>query len=135
VAERCDYVLPQAYSVNRSGKVYRPGVTQTEAYKRWRDFWVTYWDIRVWRKPIVMGLAAWNLNRPGGMSRTRAMQVAIETTEDLSDPSISEVAYWSLQWAIRSKERAAFIRQAGAKARQGVSQRAKLEPEMGIRVV
>ena len=113
LARRCQYVLPQAYSVARASAVYRPGVTQRLAHEHWQAF----------GKPIVMGLAAWNLNRHGGLSQAGAMQAAIAASEDLG---VSEVAYWSLRWVVESAARSEFIRQAGAKARQGLSQREAL---------
>jgi hypothetical protein len=112
IAERCGYVLPQAYSVQRAGRVYEPGVTQTEAHKRWRGF----------GKPIVMGLAAYRLNRPGNISEEAAMQKAMAATQALIGPTISEAAYWSLEWLKIPGARVAFVRQAAIKARQGVSQ-------------
>jgi hypothetical protein len=71
---------------------------------------------------MVMGLAAWNLNRPGGISKTTAMQRAIEACESLSDPSVTEVAYWSLKLITQSQEIAAFVRDAGIKVRAGISE-------------
>jgi hypothetical protein len=121
VVNRCHYTLPQAYSVSgKTSIVYRPGVTQIEAHKRWRDFrypWMPYS-----RKSMVLGLAAWKLNRPNGMSQTQAMQKAIATAESLTDPQVTEVAYWSLSWLLQSKERAEFIRNAGQKVKQGIPQ-------------
>lgn len=110
LARRCQYVLPQAYSVAHANASYRPGVTQRLAHERWQDF----------GKPIVMGLAAWKLNRHGGLSQTGAMQRAIATAEDLG---IGEVGYWSLRWVVESAERTEFMRQAATKAREGRPQR------------
>ena len=120
VLKRCDYLLPQAYSENKPGVVYNPGQTQRVAYTKWKEL----------GKPIVMGLAAYNLKRPsdkGGvapgprLSETEAMQRAIVAAEALG---VSEVAYWSLSWLRKpgAEERAAFVRQATFKARAGVSQ-------------
>lgn len=114
VAELCDYALPQAYSVARDNPIYRPGVTQRRAWEIWSDL----------AKPIVMGLAAWNLNRHGGLSQTEAMQKAIVASEDL--PDVVEVAYWSLRWILQSTIRRDFIRKASLKARFGISQRSLL---------
>jgi hypothetical protein len=124
LAERCHYTLPQAYSINKANKVYRPGETQVEAHRRWREF--RYPWIPFARKKMVMGLAAWNLNRHGGLSRTQAMQTALSTVEGLSDPSVTEVAYWSMSWITKSSEIAEFIRNSGLKAKQGVPQSSEL---------
>ncbi len=111
VAERCDYVLPQAYSAHFQGAVYHPGATQPLAHRLWKGL----------GKPIVMGLAGWNeILRPGGISETEALQRAIVATEGLRDPAITDVAYWVLEGL--AGERAAFVRQAAAKARRGVPQ-------------
>lgn len=139
VIAKCEYVLPQAYSTRKNSntvyigddgkerKYIRPDRLPKTAHTNWRDFWQTFWGIPYWRKPMVMGLAAWNLNRPGGISETQAMQVAIENTEFISAaPTIEEVAYWSFAWIIQSKVRAAFVRQAGMKARMGVPQAASV---------
>lgn len=113
VAELCDYVLPQAYSVAKKSSLYRPGTTQRLAHKSWRDL----------GKQITMGLAGWKLNRYGGISETASMQRSITATEDLRDPTVFEVAYWSLHWLLGSKIRRSFVRQAAMKARAGLSQR------------
>jgi hypothetical protein len=113
VAARCDYVVPQAYSINNSNNVYRPGVTQKEAHKRWSGL----------GKPIVMGLAAYKLNHYGGLSDAGAMQKAITTTQELGD---NEVAYCSLEWISVPGAKADFIRQASTKARKGISQKSSL---------
>jgi hypothetical protein len=110
LARRCQYVLPQAYSVAHVNASYRPGVTQRLAHERWQEF----------GKPIVMGLAAWKLNRHGGLSQTGSMQRAITAAEDLG---VDEVAYWSLRWVVESAERTEFVRQAATKARAGRAQR------------
>lgn len=115
VAERCQYVLPQAYSVARPSALYRPKALQITAHERWKRF----------DKPIVMGLAAWNLNRPGGMSQHAAMQLALATTEGLG---VSEAAYWSLRWITASRERSDFVRQACTKLRAGLPQAAPSPP-------
>ncbi|NJM97346.1 MAG: hypothetical protein HC800_09355 [Phormidesmis sp. RL_2_1] len=135
VIAKCEYVIPQAYSTRKnSNTVYigndgiertyiRPDRLPKVAHTNWRDFWQTFWGVPYWRKPMVMGLAAWNLNRPGNISETQAMQRAIETTESISaSPTIDEVAYWSFAWIIQSKTRAAFVRQAAMKARKGIPQ-------------
>jgi hypothetical protein len=114
LAERCDYVLPQAYSVAHANRVYRPGQTQRIAHERWSRF----------GKPIVMGLAAWKLNRHGGLTQAQAMQKAILTTEHLVMPVVPEVAYWSLRWIGASAERTAFVRAACTKVRAGLPQSA-----------
>jgi hypothetical protein len=119
LASRCDYVLPQAYSVNVSGEppgLREPGRFQRFAYESWRAS----------RKPMVMGLAAWNLKRPGGISQTTAMQKAITAVEQLT--SVYEVAYWSLKHLIssRAQVREAFVQQAAIKARRGISQKMPL---------
>ncbi len=110
LARRCQYVLPQAYSVAHANASYRPGVTQRLAHERWQEF----------GKPIVMGLAAWKLNRHGGLSQTGSMQKAITSAEDMG---AAEVAYWSLRWVVESAERVEFVRQAATKARAGLPQR------------
>lgn len=124
LAEVCDFVLPQAYSTHipeRRGRscldnrVYRPVITQRTAHKRWRDF----------GKPIVMGLAAFSLCLFGGLSRQGAMQKAITATEDLRDPMVGEVAYWSIE-SLKSSEKVDFVRQAAIKARRGISQKMSL---------
>lgn len=112
LAERCHYVLPQAYSIANQSAVYRPGQTQRIAHERWSRF----------GKPIVMGLAAWKLNRSGGLTQSASMQRAIVATESLALPAVNEVAYWSLRWILQSKERSAFVAGACAKARAGVPQ-------------
>ena len=122
LAERCHYVLPQAYSVARAHPVYRPGATQRLAHQRWQRFGLA----------VVMGLAAWNLDRPGGIAQSEAMQRAIGATEALDGPVVKEVAYWSLRWIVASRERADFVRQACAKARRGVPQ-ASASPDPGLR--
>ena len=63
----------------------RPGVTQRLAHENWR----------VLGKPLVMGLAAWKLNLHGGLTQAGSMQTAITAVEDLRDPAVQEVAYWS----------------------------------------
>ena len=113
VAARCDYLVPQAYSVDNPNNVYRPGVTQAEAHNRWS----------VLGKPMVMGLAAYKLNHHGGLSDAGAMQKALTATEDLR---VNEVAYWSLEWIRVPGAKADFIRQASTKARKGISQKASL---------
>jgi hypothetical protein len=114
LAERCHYVLPQAYSIASASTVYRPGQTQRIAHERWSRF----------GKPIVMGLAAWKLNRSGGLTQTASMQRAIVAAESLTVPVVNEVAYWSLRWILQSKERSAFVAGACAKARAGMPQSA-----------
>ena len=118
--DRCHYMLPQAYSTVGNGNSGKPGVTQTLAHKEWHDFRYPWLPFE--RKPMVMGLAAWNLQRPGGISRTQAMQKAIATVETLREPEVTEVAYWSMKWVIQSKEIAEFIRTAGAKAKLRIPQ-------------
>ena len=131
VIERCDYVLPQAYSVAsikgvsvRNNPLYHPGNTQRRANELWRTF----------DKPIVMGLAAWNLNQPRGISRTTAMQRVILAVENLVNPSlvnpsVEEVAYWHLKFLYNpgDREKADFVRQAALKARLGISQSSNLD--------
>ena len=77
-----------------------------------------------------MGLAAWKLNRPGGISVASAMQTAVVASEELADPQVSEIAYWSMEWLTKSTEVAAFIREAGIKAKQGKSQASGAELEI-----
>ena len=113
VAARCDYVVPQAYSIDKPNRVYRPGVTQAEAHERWS----------VLGKPIVMGLAAYKLNHYGGLTDAGALQKAITTVEDLG---VNEVAYWSLEWIHAPGAKANFIRQASTKARRSISQKSSL---------
>jgi hypothetical protein len=112
VAELYDYVLPQAYSAHFKVPAHDPGVTQPLAHRQWKGL----------RKPIVMGLAGWNdLNRPGGISETEAMQRALVATEDLRDPAVGEVAYWVLEGLRGPRED--FVKGATRKARAGLSQR------------
>ena len=113
VAARCDYVLPQAYSVDKPSNVYRPGVTQAEAHRLWSPL----------GKPVVMGLAAYKLNHHGGLTDAGAMQKAIAAAEDLR---VNEAAYWSLEWIHVPGAKADFLRQASTKARKGISQKASL---------
>jgi len=116
VAELCDYVLPQAYSTSGTSTTKRPGVTQRLAHENWS----------VLGKPLVMGLAAWKLNLHGGLTQAGSMQTAITAVEDLRDPAVQEVAYWSYRWLLQSATRRDFVRQASLKARAGLSQRAAL---------
>jgi hypothetical protein len=127
VIERCDYVLPQAYSYDEPQRVYDPGVTQQTAHQNWKGF----------GKRMVMGLAAHNLKRPiiqekgsaaprprKPISVTEALKRAIVTTQNLQNPTVREVAYWVYS-AIRhprNTEHLAFVLQAARKARAGVSQ-------------
>ena len=73
-----------------------------------------------------MGLAAWKLNLHGGLTQAGSMQTAITAVEDLRDPVVEEVAYWSYRWLLQSATRRDFVRQASLKARAGLSQRAAL---------
>jgi hypothetical protein len=128
LAERCDYVLPQAYSVAstsagedlRARPIYQPGQTQRRAHEIWQAF----------KKPIVMGLAAWNLNLTGSGSQTAAMQRAVASIENLPKPVVEQIAYWHLKFLYRpdarTQERFRFVQQAAIKARLGVSQRRSL---------
>ncbi len=94
----CQYVLPQAYSNDRgylerlrilrpgkSDRIYQPRETQKTAHSKWKKL----------GKPIVMGLASYCLNRPNNISQQQAMDRAIQTVTQLTNPSIQEVAYWS----------------------------------------
>ncbi|GIK43716.1 MAG: hypothetical protein BroJett011_75490 [Chloroflexota bacterium] len=53
------------------------------------------------------------------------MQKAITATEDLRDPMVGEVAYWSIE-SLKSSEKVDFVRQAAIKARRGISQKMSL---------
>ncbi len=123
---RCHYVLPQAYSTTVFGCpdprrcVYDPGVTQRFAHDKWKAL----------NKPIVMGLAAYMLRRPGNMSQREAMQRAYDAVISLSDPAVHEVAYWSLKWlfnqsSLQTAERMRFV--------AGISQRARAVSGFGSR--
>ncbi len=126
VIERCQYVLPQAYSHYEKDKttgqitipnVLYPGVTQATSHRIWKAF------SQKMGKQMVMGLGAFQLSRPHNETVFQAMQKSIVTTEELADPSVSEVAYWSLLNLKYSKETYDFIKQASMKARQGLSQK------------
>ncbi len=141
LVNRCHYTLPQAYSIASKGntvyvgkdgierKLYRPGLLQQEAHRRWKDFrlpWLPYP-----RKPMVMGLAAWQLNRPGGSSKATAIRQALAATEALTDVPVTEVAYWSFRWILKDKEIAEAIREAGRRAKLGIAQATGGELEAG----
>lgn len=117
---RCHYTLPQAYSTIANRNLGKPGITQTFAHEQWRDFRYPWFPFQ--RKQMVMGLATRSLQRPGGISQKQAMQKAIATVETLLDPAVTEVAYWSMNRIIGSKESVEFVRTAGAKVKQGISQ-------------
>jgi hypothetical protein len=80
LVERCDYVLPQAYRLH----------WQNLAHSRWRSFGL---DDR--RKRMVMGLAA---GRGDGSVPSPEMRCTFEIVQRLTNPSIRDVAYWSLRW-------------------------------------
>jgi hypothetical protein len=97
VAQRCNYVLPQAYSTNGLGQ--RAGQGQRTAVRNWGGLITP-------ARPLVMGLAAWDLNltpyadkgsaarpRPRALTEQQALQAAIVAAETLG---AKEVAYWSL---------------------------------------
>ena len=129
LAERCQYVLPQAYSVAssstgedlRARPIYQPGQTQRRAHEIWQAF----------KKPIVMGLAAWNLNLTGSGSQSAAMQRAVASVENLPKPAVEQIAYWHLKFLYRADDRTQelfrFVQRAAAKARLGVSQQRRLD--------
>jgi len=121
VADRCHYVLPQAYGTQANSQ-FAPGVLQERSFRSWQ----------VTRKQVVMGLACYDLYRPSGATQSQAMQTAIARTEDLT---VGEVAYWSYEWLVSRfrnepttnvQERHAFVKQASIKARRGLSQKSAL---------
>lgn len=81
---RSAYVATQGYSSNRLG--YLPGHVQRTAHARWRGY----------GKPVVAGLAAYGQEGAGGMPAARAVATAVEAVRALTDPAVSEVAWWSL---------------------------------------
>ena len=123
VAERCNYLLPQAYSTNELGE--RPGNTQEAAVREWGSLITP-------ARPLVMGLAAYDLNLkappekgtvvpPRALTEKQAMQRAIVAAEKAG---AREVAYWSLTHlkATGAEKRAEFVLEAARKARAGLSQ-------------
>lgn len=127
LAERCHYVLPQAYSVDlpQMGRWKPPGVTQRRAYAQWRDLTlaIQFRGDFLPPSPMVMGLACFHpLFLSRGMSQWDAMQAAVSAVEELSDPPIYEVAYWQLRTLYEGRrgfeERRDFVQHAALNARR-----------------
>lgn len=85
LAELCDYAVPQVYVTSGSG--LKPEKAPGRFYERWS---------KNFRKPIVMGLAAYKQTGvPGHPSIESAMGATIEATRGLD---VDTIVYWSMRW-------------------------------------
>jgi len=124
VAKRCNYVLPQGYSTNELGQRAVEG--QRKAAQNWSGLITP-------ERPLVMGLATWDLNltpapdkaaaprHPRPLTEQQALQLAVVTAETLG---AKEVAYWSLAHLKQpgAEKRAAYVAEIAQRARAGLTQ-------------
>ncbi|MDX1414882.1 MAG: hypothetical protein R3293_11875 [Candidatus Promineifilaceae bacterium] len=97
LARICDYVMPQAYSTRSSG-MREPGRMQADKHELYRPL----------QKPLVMAAAAWNIRPPAAHSSytpAQTMQYTWEAVEQLTNPDVVEMAYWSLPAAHSTRAR------------------------------
>lgn len=85
--------MPQAYSTRSSG-AREPGGMQARLHRGFAEL----------DKPIVMALAAWKMRRGDNMSIGETIEYTLDAVQDLRDPAVAEVAYWSIP-AMRSTAR------------------------------
>ena len=95
LAELCDYIMPLAYSTNRrfSSNRVPSGAWEIQVINGFGR------KTRLRGKPIVPALAAWDLLRPANNPSANAydsMKYVLEQVEQISNPVIREVAWWSL---------------------------------------
>jgi hypothetical protein len=106
LAEVCDYVIPQAYSIWKPGKEnHWSHSDHTEPYYQQRK---SYDDWSACEKPIILGLSNYWASRPKRMFTTSSKHNFLPkmSTEESLKQSISGafecnvdgIAYWSLKW-------------------------------------
>lgn len=91
LAKVCDYVVPQAYATQSSG--LKPDTAPGQFYRRWSS---------KFKKPVVMGLAAYRQKGIPGYSEREAILTAIKATHALGD--VDTIIYWSLRHIRTNRE-------------------------------
>lgn len=94
LAAICDYAVPQCYSTHTSG--LNPKNVGRKFTERWE---------RVYRVPVVCGLAAYRQHGIPGYKKQTAMEAAIRSVP----PHIHTVIYWSLPSLQRDPELARVV--------------------------
>lgn len=83
LAEVCEYVVPQAYATRTSG--LHPATAPYRFHTRWS---------KAFKKPVVMGLAAYRQSGIEGFTEAEAIHTAAQKTLLIKD--VDTLLYWSL---------------------------------------
>lgn len=97
ICKLVDYVVPQCYSTSSTG--VSPSTVAAKFASRWR---------KLFRKPVVIGLAAYRQRGIKGFTEESALRAAFGSAE--SDPEARTVIYWSLGQIRASRTAARTIR-------------------------